>query len=495
MKKITVFIPYTNSSKSKSKISTTDELLNQFLNHPLVEEVFLLTTNEIVKEFPKCKTLITQNIFSTETIKLINKNCRTDYILWVTKDTSIALGQFAIERFFNIADETDNAIIYSDYYEIKNENRITHQLIDYQLGSIRDDFDFGPLLLINKMAFNEAVNEMKKDYQFAGFYNLRLKLSEKYSFFKINEYLYLSEEKDIRKSGEKLFDYVDPKNRTVQIEMEEAATEHLEKISAYLKPKFEEIEFNDVNFEYEASVIIPVKNRVKTIGNAIESVVKQKTNFKFNLFVVDNYSSDGTTEKIHAYTEKHKNIIHLIPSRKDLGIGGCWNEAIHNSQCGKFSIQLDSDDIYADESTLQKIIDKFYSEKCAMVIGSYKITNFELQEIPPGLIDHKEWTPENGRNNALRINGLGAPRAFYTPIIRKIYFPNVSYGEDYAVALAISRDYQIGRIYEPIYFCRRWEGNTDAQLSIPQINQNNIYKDKIRTIEILARIKKNKFND
>lgn len=502
MEKITVFIPYNDYLKSHVQISTTDELLNQFINHPLVEEVFLLTTNESVKKFPKCKSLITQNIFSTETIKLINKNCRTDFILWITKDTSIELGQFALERFFNIAEETDKALIYSDYYEVKNDNRIPHQLIDYQTGSLRDDFDFGPLLLINKMAFNGAVNEMKKDYQLAGFYDLRLKLSEKYSFFKINEYLYSSEEKDIRKSGEKLFDYVDPKNRTVQIEMEDAATEHLKMIGAYLEPKFDVIDFsqrdgfpNDGNFENEASVIIPVKNRVKTIGDAIESVMKQKTNFKFNLFIVDNYSSDGTTEKIKNYSEKYKNIIHLIPSRKDLGIGGCWNEAIHNLHCGKFSVQLDSDDIYADESTLQKIIDKFYEDKCAMVIGSYKITNFDLQEIPPGLIDHKEWTPENGRNNALRINGLGAPRAFYTPIIRKINFPNVSYGEDYAVALAISRDYQIGRIYEPIYFCRRWEGNTDAQLSIPQINQNNIYKDKIRTIEILARIKKNKFND
>lgn len=502
MKKITVFIPYNDYSKSELQISTTDELLNQFLNHPLVEEVFLspkgwipITTNQSVEEFPKCKILVIRNIFSSETIKLINKNSRTNYVLWITKDTSIELGQFALERFVDIAEETDAAMIYSDYYEIKNDNRIPHQLIDYQFGSIRDDFDFGPVVLINKLAMNSAVNEMKKDYQFAGFYDLRLKLSQKYSFFKINEYLYSSVEKDIRKSGEKLFDYVDPKNRTVQIEMEEAATEHLKKIGAYLQPKFIEIDFNDGSFEYEASVIIPVKNRVKTIGDAIESVMKQKTDFKFNLFVVDNYSTDGTTEKIHSYVNKYKNIIHLIPERKDLGIGGCWNEAIHNGQCGKFSVQLDSDDIYADESTLQKIVNKFYSGNCAMVIGSYKITNFELQEIPPGLIDHKEWTPENGRNNALRINGLGAPRAFYTPIIREINFPNVSYGEDYAVALAISRNYQIGRIYEPIYFCRRWEGNTDAQLSIPQINNNNIYKDKIRTLEILARIKKNKFND
>ncbi len=494
MKKITVFIPYSDDSKS-SVMNNKSKLINQFLNHPLVEDVCLLTQNQSLNKIPKCKILIIQNIYSSNTIRLINENSNTDYILWITKDTLIELGQFALERFVDITEETDSAMIYSDYYEIKNENRISHQLIDYQFGSIRDDFDFGPIVLINKRALNSAVNEKTKNYQYAGFYDLRLKLTQKHSLFKINEYLYSSEEKDVRKSGEKLFDYVNPKNRTVQIEMEEAATEHLKNIGAYLEPKFKEIDFNNENFEFEASVIIPVKNRVKTIGDAIESVMKQKTDFTFNLFVVDNYSTDGTTEKINDYAKKYENIIHIIPSRKDLGIGGCWNEAILSSYCGKFSVQLDSDDIYSDEFTLQKIIDKFYSEQCAMVIGSYKITNFNLEEIPPGLIDHKEWTSENGRNNALRINGLGAPRAFYTPVIREIKFPNVSYGEDYAVALAISRNYQIGRIYEPIYFCRRWEGNTDAQLSIPQINQNNIYKDKIRTIEILARIKQYKFKE
>jgi glycosyltransferase involved in cell wall biosynthesis len=245
----------------------------------------------------------------------------------------------------------------------------------------------------------------------------------------------------------------------------------------------------------EVSVIIPVKNRVKTLTDAIKSVLKQITDFSFNLIIVDNYSDDGTAEIIKSFAEKDKRIHHIIPERKDLGIGGCWNEAVHNPKCGKFSVQLDSDDMYKDENTLQLIIDKFREEKVPMVIGSYVITDFNLEEIPPGIIDHREWTPDNGRNNALRINGLGAPRAFYTPVIRKIKIPNVSYGEDYAVGLAISRYYQIGRIFEPIYFCRRWEDNTDAQIDITKLNANNLYKDRLRTFEIFARQRKNLGND
>jgi glycosyltransferase involved in cell wall biosynthesis len=203
--------------------------------------------------------------------------------------------------------------------------------------------------------------------------------------------------------------------------------------------------------------------------------------------VIDNHSTDGTTEMTSKFTETDDRVVHIIPERNDLGIGGCWNEGIFHEKCGKFAIQLDSDDLYIDNNVISRVVETFYGQKCAMVVGSYKMVNFNLEELPPGLIDHKEWTPGNGRNNALRINGLGAPRAFYTPVIRRIRVPNVSYGEDYAVGLAISRHYQIGRIYEPLYLCRRWEGNTDAALDINRANANNLYKDRLRTIELLAR--------
>jgi hypothetical protein len=426
--------------------------------------------------------------FDSKTIDFIRAKTTTEYILFFTQDTSIELGQFSLERFISVAESTGTGMLYSDYYEISGNERKLHPVIDYQYGSIRDDFNFGPLLLISKAAMLEFSNY---DYKYAGLYSLRLFISEKAGIMRIPEYLYSTVSLDFRKSGEKLFDYVNPQNREVQIEMEKAASEHLKRIGAYLNPEFKEISLDEIDFPYEASVIIPVKNRVKTIGDAIESVLEQKTDFGFNLIVVDNYSTDGTTETIKDFTDKNKNIIHLIPANKDLGIGGCWNEAVHHPKCGKFSIQLDSDDIYKNSSTIQKIVDAFRKEKCAMVIGSYTLTDFQLNEIPPGIIDHREWTPENGRNNALRINGLGAPRSYYTPVLRNIKIPNVSYGEDYAVCLAISRNYQIGRIYESLYYCRRWEENSDASLSIERQNINNAYKDRIRTIEIIARQKIN----
>lgn len=288
-----------------------------------------------------------------------------------------------------------------------------------------------------------------------------------------------------------MFDYVDPKNRQVQIEMENVVTEHLKNAGAFLPPKFKQISFNEHSFKYKATVIIPVKNRIKTIEDAVNSVLEQKSNFAFNVIVIDNHSDDGTSGVLEFIAGIDSRLIHLIPERTDLGIGGCWNEGVHHAECGMFAVQLDSDDIYKDENTLQKIIDTFYSEKCAMVVGSYQLVNFKLEEIPPGIIDHKEWTPENGRNNALRINGFGAPRAFYTPLLREIKIPNVSYGEDYAVGLAISRNYRIGRIYENIYLCRRWEDNTDAALNIEKLNRYNFYKDKIRTFELKARQRMN----
>jgi hypothetical protein len=390
-----------------------------------------------------------------------------------------------------VCELTSAGMVYSDYFE-KKENKLTaHPLIDYQEGSLRDDFNFGSVALYRTQAFRSAVKRMSKEFKYAGLYDLRLKVSQESNIVHIPELLYTEVETDTRKSGEKQFDYVDPRNREVQIEMEVVCTDHLKAVGGWLKPEFRKIAFDSGSFEYEASVIIPVKNRVKTIGEAINSVLTQKTDFKFNVIVVDNYSTDGTTDILRTFSAKDKRIIHVIPVRKDLGIGGCWNEGIFHEGCGKFAIQLDSDDLYIDNNVIATIIDAFYEQQCAMVVGSYKMVNFKLEGIPPGIIDHKEWTPDNGRNNALRINGLGAPRAFYTPVLREIKIPNVSYGEDYAVGLAICRHYQIGRIYEPLYLCRRWDENSDAALDVSKMNAHNLYKDRIRTIELLARKRMN----
>ena len=364
-------------------------------------------------------------------------------------------------------------------------------MIAYQPGSLRDDFNFGSVLIYNSEALKDAASRMDTTYHFAGMYDLRLKVSQLASLVHINEYLYSEVEQDNRKSGEKIFDYVDPKNRAVQVEMEAACTQHLKEIGGYLTPEFKQIEFNAGYFEYEASVIIPVRNRIRTIEDAIKSVLSQKTNFNFNLIVIDNYSTDGTTEAIDKFASDSR-LIHLIPERKDLGIGGCWNAGVHHPSCGKFAVQLDSDDVYSDENTLQKMVDAFYEQNCAMVVGTYMMTDFDMNMIAPGIIDHKEWTPENGRNNALRINGLGAPRAFYTPELREIKVPNTSYGEDYALGLNFSRQYQIGRVYDVVYMCRRWDDNSDASLDVVKMNGHNTYKDRIRTWELQARIALNK---
>ncbi len=482
---ITAFLPY-NGNEYTLK---TAEALS--LSKAVSKVIFYTQSPEVTKP-DNYELLKVENLFGSESFKLINENTESDFILLLTQDTLIDFGQFSVERFLNVAKSTNAGLVYSDYYEIKGETRSSHPVIDCQLGSVRDDFNFGPVLFLKKEAVARAISEAGGDYKFAGLYDIRLGVSRYYELLRIPEYLYSTVETDDRKSGEKIFDYVNPKNREVQIEMEKAATEHFKKNGAYLEPKFEEIKDAGEKFEFEATVIIPVRNRVKTIGDAVESVLKQKTDFNFNLIIVDNFSNDGTSEIVKSFAEKNEKVIHLVPERTDLGIGGCWNEAVHNTKCGKYSIQLDSDDIYQNENTLQKIVDVFRKEKCAMVVGTYRLTDFSLNEIPPGIIDHKEWTPDNGRNNALRINGLGAPRAFYTPVLREIKIPNVSYGEDYALGLAISRHYQIGRIYESLYVCRRWEGNSDAALSIEKQNANNIYKDRVRTIEILARQELNK---
>ena len=482
---ITVFLPFSGSK-------FTQKTIEDFSNSNLVEKIFLLSQTNVAEKFDDAEVLRVDFLLSSSTIKLMREKSLTKYILFLTQDTLIQLGQFSLERFISVTESTNSGLIYSDYYDIKNNTVSPHPVIDYQFGSVRDDFSFGPILFFEKSAFSNAAKGIDDSLKYAGLYALRLAISRHHAITRIPEYLYSSIETDERKSGEKLFDYVNPKNRDVQIEMEKAITEHLKKINVYLEPKFREINLSEGEFENEASVIIPVKNRAKTIGDAVQSVLKQKTDFPFNLIIVDNHSTDGTSSILHEFTSKDKRVVHIVPESTDLGIGGCWNEGVHHQDCGRFAVQIDSDDVYKDETTLQKIVDVFTKEKCAVVIGSYQLTDFNLNEIPPGLIDHKEWTPDNGRNNALRINGLGAPRAYYTPILREVKIPNVSYGEDYAVVLAMSREYQIGRIYESIYICRRWEGNSDAALSVEKQNANNTYKDRIRAFEMLARQRKNK---
>lgn len=429
-----------------------------------------------------------KELHKTQTIREIAQASDREFTLLYTQAEPPVLGLFALERFIAVAEATQAGLLYSDYYEQKEGALTLHPLIDYQQGSLRDDFAFGPLLFYRTAALKEAAEAMAHDYHYAALYDLRLKVSQKYPVVHINEPLYTYVEQDNRRSGEKIFDYVDPKNRAVQIEMEIACTDHLKQIGGLLPPRFAPIDFQEEKFDTEVSVIIPVRNRVKTIEEAIRSVLCQKTTFAFNLIIIDNHSSDGTTELIERYAADER-LIHIVPERKDLGIGGCWNHGVHHPACGRFAVQLDSDDLYANEKTLQTIRDAFYAQECAMIVGTYQMTDFKLQPIPPGIIDHREWTAENGHNNALRINGLGAPRAFYTPLLRKLNLPNTSYGEDYAIGLRISRTYRIGRIYEVLYLCRRWEENSDASLDINRGNAHNLYKDRLRTWELQARIK------
>ena len=458
----------------------------------LVNRVYLFGQERPGELSEDCGFIPTDGKFSTHAIrKIADHSNGADYSLILTRETGIRLGMLALERFLDVASGTGAGMVYSDYFDSVDGMLSAHPVIDYQAGSLRDDFEFGPLLFFNSAALIKAVAGIGESLEFAGLYQLRLKVSQQGLPWRIPEYLYSVEPEDVRASGKKMFDYVDPKNRAVQVEMEKAATRHLKELGAYLKPEFEDIQFEEGSFPVEASVIIPVLNREKTVADAIESVMSQECDFAFNLILVDNHSTDRTTSMVKELAEKYPRLIHVIPERRDLGIGGCWNVGVHHPLCGKFAVQLDSDDLYAEKDTLKLMVEAFYEQQCAMVVGSYQMCNFKLEEIPPGVVDHREWTPENGRNNALRINGLGAPRAFYTPVLRKINIPNVSYGEDYGVGLAISRHYQIGRIYKPVYLCRRWEDNSDASLSVEAQNKHNTYKDRLRSFELAARIKLN----
>ena len=457
---IDCFIPYQTETQFT-------ELTRTFLADSSIRNVFGLSTQsrEITVINDQCTILpVKDSLFSTDAMQQITAHTEADFCLFYMKELPVEIGFQACTRLINT----------------------NKPVIDYQAGSLRDDFDFGPLVLIPRQALKSYLDEPVTYYQYAGWYDLRLYLSRNGQIFHLNEYIYTEIETDLRKSGEKNFDYVNPRNRAVQLEMEKACTSHLKAIGAYLnQDEFDDLKFEDYSFPRELSVIIPVRNRVRTIEDAIKSVLSQETDFDFNLFIIDNHSTDGTNEIIAKY--KNSKLIHLIPQQTDLGIGGCWDTGIKHPLCGRFAIQLDSDDLYSSPYSLEKIVQKFYEEQCAMVIGSYKITDFTLQTIPPGIIDHKEWSDENGHNNALRINGLGAPRAFFTPLLRRIHIPNTSYGEDYALGLSISRNYHIGRIYDVLYLCRRWEGNSDASLSIEKLNINNHYKDSLRTLEINIR--------
>lgn len=484
MKPVTAYVPWTENAGSEAAIE-------QLKSSASVEKIIVLTRREGTP-VPGCESLQVASLRDSAAIRSIVSGTQTTHILLMLQDGGVEFGQHAIERMVAVAASTRAGLVYADFYDAKGIERIPHPVIDCVIGSIRDDFDFGPALLLDTAAARSALNEIGgMTYQHAGLYALRLGMSRRSVPFRVPEYLYSRVERDFRNSGEKQFDYVNPRNREVQVEMEQAATDHLKRINAYLEPPFAAVDLSEGEFETEASVIIPVKDRARTIRDAVGSVLKQEAPFSFNCIVVDNRSTDGTTDLLREYAESDPRLIQHIPVREDLGIGGCWNEAIDHPRCGRFAVQLDSDDLYADPSTLRRIVETFRNERCAMVIGSYRMTDFSLKEIPPGIIDHREWTPENGPNNALRVNGFGAPRAFFTPVIRQVRFPNVSYGEDYAVGLAISREYRIGRIYEPIYLCRRWEGNSDASLNIEQQNKYNIYKDRLRSIELLARQRKN----
>ena len=431
---------------------------------------------------------------STETLRSIAEAVSHKFILIYTKDKPLEMGMFALDRILSIAEDTKADMLYADHYRLVlgqdgSPVRRKHPLIDCQRGALRNDFDFGNVLVFRTASFRKAVADMETDYEFAALYDLRLRMKK---IVHINEYLYTDVETDNRKSGEKQFDYVDPRNRAVQIEMEKACTAHLKRIGAYLEPKFKDpdpADFGQHEFPVTATVVIPVFNRVRTVKDAVLSALGQETDFPYNVIVVDNHSSDGTFELLEELAAQDERLIHVVPARHDLGIGGCWNLAVHHEKCGEHAVQLDSDDVYSGPETLQKIVNAFREQKCAMVVGTYQMTDFDMNPIPPGIIDHREWTEENGRNNALRINGLGAPRAFWTPLLRTINLPNTSYGEDYALGLRISREYRIGRIYDVLYCCRRWEGNSDAALDIEKVNANNLYKDRIRTWELEARLK------
>ena len=433
-------------------------------------------------------------VSSTATVREIFSSTSAEYLLFNISGREVNLTEEALARMLDTAKATGAGMVYSDYIKMTGpDSIIPAPLIDIQSGSLRDDFDFGAIVLVTRAGIDAYLARTDLyESECGGFYQMRLAIQCVLPIVRVPQPLYTLTETDLRTSGQKQFDYVNPSNRSIQIEMEKVCTEHLKHIGGYLQPGFgKKVESYDGNFQVEASVIIPVRNRARTIADAVKSALSQQLDCTFNVIVVDNHSTDGTTQILSDLAAKDSRLVHIIPESTDLGIGGCWNLAINDTRCGRYAVQLDSDDLYSGPDTLQKVINKFREGGYAMVIGSYRMCNFNLETLPPGIIDHKEWTDENGPNNALRINGLGAPRAFYTPVVRQIGFPNVSYGEDYAVAIRIAGEYRLGRIFDELYLCRRWEGNSDAALSAEKVNANNLYKDSLRTAELERRIKNN----
>ena len=475
-------------------LKAIEPLIGQLQQSSAVQHINLLVTDDFANSYKPLdgtSFVVVDNIMSSRAMLGMAGKTDAGYALFYMKTTPLTLGCYALERLQQVAHETDAVLLYSDRYAIEDGKTVRHPVIDYQEGSVRDDFDFGSVVIIRGDALREyGASHVDAVWQYAGWYDLRLWLSRKGRVVHLDEYLYTEQELDTRLSGEKQFDYVNPRNRDVQVEMEKVVTRHLDAIGALVDTSsYPSPDFGEQHFDIEASVIIPVYNREKTIADAVKSALSQQTTFKYNVIVVDNHSTDRTGEIIENIRADlaETRLVHLIPQRNDLGIGGCWNLAINDDRCGRFAVQLDSDDLYSSPKTLQQIVDAFYRQRAAMIVGSYRMCDFDLNTLPPGLINHSEWTDENGANNALRINGLGAPRAFFTPLARQIKFPNTSYGEDYAMGLAFSRRYRIGRIFTELYLCRRWGGNSDHALSVEKVNANNLYKDRLRTIEISAR--------
>ena len=495
MKPLTAVVPYSSDPLFK-------KTLLALIKSEMVDPILIISQDPVNLEMDRCRVLVAGPLSSEATLSLILDGIRTKYLLLLPGAQPISIQPEALEKIFEKAESTKAGLVYSDFYEEREHKKVLYPLNDYQPGSVRDDFEFGAMILLSVRAVRKAVKRygLISGVNFASLYDLRLKLSIDHPFYHFQEPLYRvtggNEPSRKSREGEKIFTYVDPRNLALQKEMEAVFTDYLKKIGAYLPgshlKRYTEVEKTSKSFPVEASVIIPVRNREETISEAVESGLSQKTDFPFNVVVVDNHSTDGTTTVLSNLAKRHSNLKHMVPIRTDLGIGGCWNEALHAEACGRYAVQLDSDDLYSSGHTLQKMVDMLRQGSYAMVIGSYTLVDSNREEIPPGLIDHREWTDENGHNNALRINGLGAPRAFNTRLMRKIGFPNVSYGEDYSAALRICREYRIGRIYESLYLCRRWSDNTDSSLDLGEANRNNAFKDKIRTDEILARQEANR---
>jgi hypothetical protein len=496
---ISVILPYGGQSD-------LDALLRPFVDSDRIEKLFLLYSGPFLAVPKKCEIVKAQSAQSGNILHGILKKIRTRYALVVTGTSAVRLDPGAAARFIEVAESTRAGILYSDFRELlppaagAAETAFRERrLIDYQFGSIRDDFDFGPVLFLSTHAAQSSADKYGsvRDWKTAALYDVRLKIAADFPVVRIPEILYTSvpaeagrpsrEGASAPEISESHFQYVDPASAAFQREREHIAAAHLKNIGAWLPPKFKEVPDPGTAFPVTASVVIPVRNRKATIADAVTSALSQETDFRFNVIVVDNFSTDGTDAVLADLAARDDRLHRLTPAETGLQIGGCWNEAVRSACCGRYAVQLDSDDLYASQGVLQKIVRAFAEENCGMVVGSYTIVDFALKELPPGLIEHREWTKSNGHNNLLRVNGLGAPRAYQTALLREFPFPNVGYGEDYAAGLRISREYRVARIFENLYLCRRWSGNTDHRLSDEQRNANDAYKDFLRTVEIQAR--------